>query len=74
VKSDEVMKACQSGFGNYKNALDDANNLLAECYGTIGKLRKDLDRCLHLADCINSDDALKQLEKIRDIASEWEEE
>jgi len=38
----EVMKKCQIGFGNYPNALQDANNLLAECYGTIGKLSAEI--------------------------------
>jgi hypothetical protein len=31
---EEVMKKCQIGCNN----LNDCNNLLAECYGTIGKL------------------------------------
>ena len=34
------MKACQRGCTN----LDDANNLLAECYGQIGKLQSLIDR------------------------------
>lgn len=43
MEDEDVMKACQRGFGNYKGALDDANNLLAECYGTIGKLSIELN-------------------------------
>ena len=31
---EKVMKRCQAGTTNY----DDANNLHAECYGTIGRL------------------------------------
>jgi hypothetical protein len=33
----QVMKKCQIGCGG-KNALNDAHDLLAECYGTIGML------------------------------------
>lgn len=36
---EELMKKCQTGCGGH-NALDDCNNLLAECYGTIGKMLK----------------------------------
>ena len=31
--NEQLMKACQIGCNN----LNDANNLLAECYGRIGK-------------------------------------
>jgi hypothetical protein len=31
---EQLMKKCQIGC----HRLDDANNLLAECYGTIGKM------------------------------------
>jgi len=34
----ELMTACKKGVGNYKGSMDDANNLLAECYATIGSL------------------------------------
>ena len=34
---EEVMKKCQIGCNN----LNDCNNLLAECYGTIGKLMQE---------------------------------
>ena len=36
--AEAVMKKCQRGVGNYKAGLDDANNLLSECYSTIGRL------------------------------------
>ena len=44
---EQLMKKCQRGFGNYPNALDDANNLLSECYGLLGKcnLRMTLKNC-----------------------------
>ena len=44
MNDEEIMKRCQRGFGNYKNSLDDANNLLAECYGAIGKLQNELEQ------------------------------
>ncbi len=44
--SEEVMKKCQIGCHN----LYDANNLLAECYGTIGRLMADGRRLDWLAD------------------------
>lgn len=46
VGSEEIMKKCQRGFGNYKTALDDANNLLAECYGHIGMLENKLESAI----------------------------
>jgi hypothetical protein len=48
VKTDEaerLMKRCRVGFGG-RNALDDAHNLLAECYGTIGALVQERDRLI----------------------------
>lgn len=45
-----LMKACQRGVGGKGPAIEAANNLLAECYGLLGKLsaenqelRKDRD-------------------------------
>ncbi|WP_099431077.1 hypothetical protein [Pseudomonas mosselii] len=45
-----LMKACQRGVAGKGPAIEAANNLLAECYGLIGKLaaenealRKDRD-------------------------------
>lgn len=45
-----LMKACQRGVAGKGAAIDAANNLLAECYGLLGKLsaenealRKDRD-------------------------------
>ena len=72
MKDVDLMKACQKGFGDYNGALQDANNLLAECYGTIGRLREDLARCRHQASfCIGNEEGLKQqLEKIRIIANQ----
>lgn len=36
-----LMKRCQIGVGG-RNALDDAHDIMAECYGTLGKLSMDL--------------------------------
>ncbi|MCE0860746.1 hypothetical protein LU674_012850 [Pseudomonas alloputida] len=45
-----LMKACQRGVAGKGAAIEEANNLLAECYGLLGKLaaqnealRKDRD-------------------------------
>ena len=38
--NEQLMKACQIGCNN----LNDANNLLAECYGRIGKLADENER------------------------------
>lgn len=39
---DALMKRCQTGFGRWNGAVDQANELAAECYGAIGMLRKAL--------------------------------
>jgi hypothetical protein len=36
-----LMKRCQIGVGG-PNAIDDAHDIMAECYGTLGKLSADL--------------------------------
>ena len=38
--NEQLMKACQIGCNN----LNDANNLLAECYGRIGRLTEENER------------------------------
>ena len=38
--NEQLMKACQIGCNN----LNDANNLLAECYGRIGRLAEENER------------------------------
>ena len=40
---ERLMKRCQIGTGG-RNALDEAHNLLAECYGTLGALVQERDR------------------------------
>ena len=72
MKSIDLMKSCQKGVGNYSGALSDANNLLAECYGAIGRLREDLAACRHQASfCIANEEGLaKQLRKVREIANQ----
>lgn len=39
---DRLMKRCQIGCGG-RQALDDAHDILAECYGTLGALVQDRD-------------------------------
>ncbi|MDF9756742.1 hypothetical protein [Pseudomonas hunanensis] len=48
-----LMKACQRGVAGKGPAIEAANNLLAECYGVLGKLaaenkglRKTLSECI----------------------------
>ena len=40
---DTLMKRCQTGCGG-PGALNNANDLLAECYGALGALRDDAER------------------------------
>ena len=37
---DALMKRCQRGVGG-RNALDEAHDIMAECYGTLGKLQSE---------------------------------
>lgn len=60
METNELMRQCQRGFGNYKGALDDANNLLAECYGHIGMLHSQLER---IDDAVRRNDWNKALEE-----------
>jgi hypothetical protein len=43
--AERLMKRCQTGVGGRK-ALDEAHNIMAECYGTIGALVQERDRLL----------------------------
>ena len=36
------MKRCQRGVGG-RNALDEAHDIMAECYGTLGRLEAERD-------------------------------
>ncbi|KAF1003022.1 MAG: hypothetical protein GAK36_00334 [Pseudomonas sp.] len=53
AKVQSLMQACQRGVNGKGPAIEAANNLLAECYGLLGKLaaenealRKDRDSLL----------------------------
>lgn len=48
MNTEKIMKKCQIGSHN----LNDANNLLAECYGTIGLLSAQRDELLAALDLI----------------------
>lgn len=39
---DALMKRCQRGVGG-RNALDEAHDIMAECYGTLGRLESERD-------------------------------
>lgn len=43
--AERLMKRCQVGCGG-RNALNDAHDILAECYGTIGALVAERDALL----------------------------
>lgn len=40
----KVMKRCQIGVPRRHDAYDELHSILAECYGTIGKLLNELER------------------------------
>jgi hypothetical protein len=40
---DRLMKRCQIGVGG-RGALDDAHDIMAECYGTLGALMLEVER------------------------------
>ena len=40
---DRLMKRCQVGVGG-RRALDDAHDIMAECYGTLGRQQMEIDR------------------------------
>lgn len=60
---EQVMKQCQVGTRNY----NDANNLHAECYGTIGKLLHQQTRLIRIVnDLINCADINRDISEIRE--------
>lgn len=40
---EKLMKRCQRGCGG-RNAIDDAHDILADCYGTLGALDSEVRR------------------------------
>lgn len=75
MTSEEIMKKCQTGFGNYAGALDDANNLLAECYGHIGALEnrnkamlQELIECSYELQCLCGHIACKPCQRYGQLA------
>ena len=60
---EQVMKQCQVGTRNY----NEANNLHAECYGTIGKLLHQQSRLVRIInDLINCADHNRDISEIRE--------
>ncbi len=43
AKVKRLMKRCQIGVGG-RNAVDNAHYIMAECYGTLGKLMAEVER------------------------------
>ena len=63
MNPEQVMKRCQVGTRNY----NDANNLHAECYGTIGKLLHQQTRLIRIVnDLINCADINRDISEIRE--------
>lgn len=59
---EQVMKKCQIGTRNY----NEANNLHAECYGTIGKLLQQQGELVrHVEALINCADHNRDMAEIR---------
>jgi len=46
---EKLMKKCQIGCGG-RNALDDAHDILSECYGALGRLHSDSVAFNYMAD------------------------
>ena len=44
-RAQRLMKRCQIGVGG-RNALNDAHDIMAECYGVIGALLAERDRLM----------------------------
>jgi hypothetical protein len=65
MTNEQLMKACQIGCNN----LNDANNLLAECYGRIGKLASENERLRENAKIISELEQLARMVGHRDLKS-----
>lgn len=61
--NEQLMKACQIGCNN----LNDANNLLAECYGRIGKIAEENERLRKDAERLDELDIIAQREEGADM-------
>ena len=46
---ERLMKRCQVGVGG-RGALDEAHDIMAECYGTLGALVQERDRLRKIID------------------------
>lgn len=63
----ELMKRCQRGVGG-RNALDEAHDIMAECYGTLGRLESE--RAALEAKCANLENSLLAI-TARHFAESW---
>lgn len=55
---DRLIKRCQIGVGG-RHALEDAHDIMAECYGTLGRLRGENERLRTRVECLRG--ALKSV-------------
>ena len=78
----ELMKRCQRGVGG-RNALDEAHDIMAECYGTLGRLEAERDHLkacqenaqLHITGLVaERNAALKQRDKLAQVLENVERE
>lgn len=63
----ELMKRCQRGVGG-RNALDEAHDIMAECYGTLGRLESE--RAALEAKCASLENSLLAI-TARHFAESW---
>ena len=61
-----LMKRCQRGVGGF-GALNEAHDIMAECYGMLGKLSGE--RAAALAECERLRAALRKIES--ETAATW---
>lgn len=59
-----LMKRCQRGVGG-RNALDEAHRIMAECYGTLGRLQEEIERQRNVIKILERDVATAHAEELR---------
>jgi len=78
-----LMKRCQNGVGG-RNALDQAHEIMAECYGTLGKLLLEVQaqrgRCAeiargedHRSEAMTERELLEKAAKAAGLPAFWDE-
>ncbi|MFO3720563.1 hypothetical protein [Pseudomonas sp. HLMP] len=76
-----LMKACQRGVTGKGPAIEVANNLLAECYGALGKLvaekeslRKDAERYRFVSKLAWYVDAAAHVYNVCNVNAQWSDQ